>query len=360
MPKRILFLWTTYSGYMASCWKALANHGIQVKVICSPPQSGTSDPPFTSALLDGLDTIILDRQAKEFESIALREIDNFSPEFVAVAGWHSKAFRRVSRTVNHSGGNLILCMDNPFRGDFRQLLGRFYLASIIKQAKLVAVTGERCWQLARYLGADEEKIFKGVYGVDFANLSTAFELRSKASWPRQFVFTGRFEKRKGLDLLIDAFKIYQRCVTNPWRLSLIGNGPMSEELAPAEGIVNEGFISPERLPELLAKAGAFILPSREDAWPLSLVEAAAAGLPLIASSACGSYVELLRHGFNGFVAATGSVHSLAECMRQIHQKYDDLPLFGQRSLFLSEPWSAIEWAKRWSDLFNAVPGTNVP
>ena len=57
---------------------------------------------------------------------------------------------------------------------------------------------------------------------------------------------------------------------------------------------DRGFVQPADQAAIWAEHGAFALASRYDPWPLVIVEACAAGLPVIHSEACGSAVELVR------------------------------------------------------------------
>jgi glycosyltransferase involved in cell wall biosynthesis len=62
-----------------------------------------------------------------------------------------------------------------------------------------------------------------------------------------------------------------------------------------------GHQKTDALLRLLAVADAFVLPSLADANPLSAIEAAWAGLPLLLSSHCGNWPELVLPGVNGWV-----------------------------------------------------------
>jgi glycosyltransferase involved in cell wall biosynthesis len=65
--------------------------------------------------------------------------------------------------------------------------------------------------------------------------------------------------------------------------------------------------------EHLADYDLFIHPSRREGFGLSLVEAMAAGLPVIASN-CDGPAEILEHGRYGILFENGSVESLAEAI----------------------------------------------
>jgi glycosyltransferase involved in cell wall biosynthesis len=62
-----------------------------------------------------------------------------------------------------------------------------------------------------------------------------------------------------------------------------------------------GQLAPERMVALYAAADLFVLPSLSDPSPLSGIEAAAAGLPLLMSDHCGNVDDLVDEGVNGWV-----------------------------------------------------------
>lgn len=67
------------------------------------------------------------------------------------------------------------------------------------------------------------------------------------------------------------------------------------------------------IPELMAQAGIFILTSRYEGLPLSIIEALRAGLPIVATDVGGNR-ELVDHGANGFLVPPNNPDSVAEVL----------------------------------------------
>lgn len=116
------------------------------------------------------------------------------------------------------------------------------------------------------------------------------------------VYTGRLHSQKGLDDLVHAWEKIAKRRPNA-RLWLIGEGPHREPLY--DLIVDLGLHHQVFLPgafddvtELLTAADLYVLPSYEEGMSLSLLEAMAAGLPVIATDIPGNrlLVEHERHG----------------------------------------------------------------
>ena len=73
---------------------------------------------------------------------------------------------------------------------------------------------------------------------------------------------------------------YCKSVENPWPLVCAGAGPLVDTVSDFASS-NIGFVQPEQLPDLMAGATAFVLPSRIEPWGVVLHEAASSGLPLV-------------------------------------------------------------------------------
>jgi glycosyltransferase involved in cell wall biosynthesis len=89
------------------------------------------------------------------------------------------------------------------------------------------------------------------------------------------------------------------------RIAIVGGGELRgrlERQAAAAGarILFVGFWPPERIPALLAAASVFVLPSRKEGLGSVLLEAMAAGLPIVASST-GGIPEIVRDGDTGLL-----------------------------------------------------------
>ena len=131
---------------------------------------------------------------------------------------------------------------------------------------------------------------------------------------------------KGHRFLIDAFA--RAAAAEPrLRLTLVGDGPLRaeiEELICSKGIEGRvertGWLEPVRVQEVLKGAHIYAQHSvrveagpvlQEEGLPVSIVEAAACGLPIVASRT-GGVPEICRHGENGHLVEEGDVEEMAE------------------------------------------------
>jgi glycosyltransferase involved in cell wall biosynthesis len=253
------------------------------------------------------------------------------------------------------------------------------------------VTGERQRQLAHALGFRGERCWDGFYACDWKKFAEKAEilkseklkvesrndegfagetekhkteiaksesrgqkseirdqksdLRPPTSDRLSFLFVGRYVEEKGIRDLAAAYRLYRTKVEKAWPLVCAGRGELASLLADA-GAEDSGFVQPEDLPRLMHEASAFVLPSRFEPWGVVVQEAAAAGLPLIVSEACGASVHLVRDGYNGFITETGNYKHLASALIRMHRLNEvEHEEFGQRSFELSKQYTPERWAR---------------
>lgn len=131
---------------------------------------------------------------------------------------------------------------------------------------------------------------------------------------RRILFVGDDWERKGGPLLLEAFDIVRRDYADA-ELIIVGCTPGSER----RGVRELGFLDqrrPEgrrRLVQAFADADVFCLPSRFDAFPITIIEAMQAGLPVVSIDS-GSRSEAVQHGQTGLLAPAPTPESLAAAL----------------------------------------------
>ncbi len=131
------------------------------------------------------------------------------------------------------------------------------------------------------------------------------------------VVVANLREEKGHDVLIDA-AARVLAVRPDVVFELVGDGPLRQPLeaeVERRGLTHALRFLGHRgdIPELLASAGVFALPSRSEAMPNAVLEAMAARLPIVASEV-GGVPELIRDGRTGLLVRAGDAHALAEAL----------------------------------------------
>ena len=137
-----------------------------------------------------------------------------------------------------------------------------------------------------------------------------------------FVSIARLSPQKDPLSLIRAFAAAASCA-HGLHLLLVGDGPLRPELeaqVKALGLKQRVCFLGVRtdIPEILAAADVFVLSSRWEGNPLSVMEAMAAGKPVVAT-AVGGVPELVEDGVSGILVPPQSPEALAEAMIRLAQ-----------------------------------------
>ena len=141
--------------------------------------------------------------------------------------------------------------------------------------------------------------------------------------PRAFLYVGRLVEDKAIDVLAAAYRRYRAFAADPWPLIVAGTGPESRRLEAEPGVDLLGFVQPEQLPAVFARAGCLVLPSRLEPWAVVVHEAVSAGLPVVCTRACGASTRLVLDGYNGAIVSPDSDPGLAEALGRISNADDD-------------------------------------
>ncbi len=171
-------------------------------------------------------------------------------------------------------------------------------------------------------GVSEDKIcsvFNGVNVSKFcpvdSNVKQAKRKQASSSYDKIVLFTGRLVKRKGVDVLLRAWK--QVSAKHPQaHLFLLGFGEEMDSLKrlSAEYEINASVSFLGKRDDVLdyfQMADIFVIPSRIEGNPNVLLEALACGLPVVGSSISGIR-EVIDDRINGILVPPGDAVGLAE------------------------------------------------
>ena len=110
----------------------------------------------------------------------------------------------------------------------------------------------------------------------------------------RFLFAGRHEPQKGLDVLLEAVAFARQDAGAPFVVDVVGDGELTAGLRAdalrrgLDGVVRfPGRLSRADLVAAFRSADAFVLPSRYEGFPVTILEAWAARLPVIATTVGG-------------------------------------------------------------------------
>ena len=176
--------------------------------------------------------------------------------------------------------------------------------------------------------ADIHLVYHGL-NAEFTRLLQAPQPRAGSDGELRVLAVGRQVAKKGFDVLVDACAVLRRRGV-PFKAAIVGqedkHSPAVRERIAAHGLEREirlpGPMGQHDLLREYRSASALCMPSRllpddRDGIPNVLVEAMAAGTPVIASAVSG-IPELVQDGVNGLLVAPEDPEALADTLLRLH------------------------------------------
>jgi glycosyltransferase involved in cell wall biosynthesis len=197
------------------------------------------------------------------------------------------------------------------------LAGRLYLWVERRLERLttsivcVARSARDCGMAAGACSADRSVVIHNAVDVQ------SFPSARPHAGPPWIVSVGRLAFPKDFSTLLEAL-----ADTGPdWRASFVGEGPL--QAAIADEVRRHGLEKRVELlgtrgdvPDLLASADIFVLSSRSEGFPVSILEAMAAALPVIATDV-GGVGEAVLDGETGLLVPAGDPHALTNALERV-------------------------------------------
>ncbi len=239
-------------------------------------------------------------------------------------GYTQPLYRLGTRIARRAGVATALRLDSvlfdgsPVRGLAKRLLFATYMK---RTYDLFFGVGSLTLEYLRAFGVPAERTGLFPYAVDVE----AFRSRSLLSPAERAAVRERLGVPAGARVILSLAKLSPR--EAPWDLLrafaridqdnvwlvLAGDGPERAALEKAAGpqVSFPGYIPYPELPALYAAADLFVHPAQEERWGVSVQEALACGLPVVASSRVGAAFDLIQPGGNGFLYPAGNDEELA-------------------------------------------------
>ncbi|KAA6340158.1 Alpha-D-kanosaminyltransferase [termite gut metagenome] len=249
-------------------------------------------------------------------------VRNIEPSVIYTSGWMDKTYMFVCRKIRKNLSIPVVAgIDSPWHG------GRQWLNVIAspflhkKNFSYLQISGACQYEYAHRLGFCKKDILIHNCSADTELFHKIDISRKEKQYPRQILYIGRFSPEKGLKYLIDAW--HHIINKKNWSLTLIGNGPEKGELLKNEDIKILDFTNQEELMYYMQLSGCFILPSIEEHWGVVLHEAAAGGLPILASNICGAVPCFVINNYNGFTFTPGNSMEIQIALEKIINSSDE-------------------------------------
>jgi hypothetical protein len=228
---------------MAACWRALhLLPEIDVFVIAFQARTQTA---FSDQLMQGIPCRLLNHQERQDANLVKSVVLAESADVVILSGcftnpiviWllHLNSLRQPDYGYGYPLVGYVETTPNPMDTAF-----------------IFATHGSRCcqrersWQYASHLGSFTCKNCAWAIRYRLQCLVPALGTTVTYSWPRSFLFVGRYVSAKAIDLLAEAYQLYRSQVSDPWKLVCCGQGPLSSQLQGQPGLKIAAFYNQQK------------------------------------------------------------------------------------------------------------------
>lgn len=172
---------------------------------------------------------------------------------------------------------------------------------------------------------------------------------------RNILFVGRLvEEQKGLDLLIEAFKIINSA-DDKWNLIIVGDGPDKEKLIKMineSGLNNNIFIKEptNNIVEYYLNSSIFVSTSRWEGFGLVIIEAMECGLPVVAFNNSGPKEIIDKNNENGILINDYNVNELAYNIIKLMKNKGKREEISQNAIIRAKSYNIDSILDQWLNL----------
>lgn len=249
----------------------------------------------------------------------------------------------------------------PVNSKLKKWVKSLLLGPVKKHADMLLAIGKKAEECYRWYGFSKP-IHNIPYNIDTelfkeANLDPAIleDLRNtyKSTGELIFLSSGSLIHRKGMDLIINAFKVLDPGINA--RLLIIGDGQEKaalQELAEGNDRIHFlGFQDKHIIPYWFNLCEVFVFASRYDGWALVINEAMAAGKAIICANSVGAAYDSLVNGKNALIVESEDVAGFAMAMHELQINKALRDHLGKDAFITGEGISSESMAKKLYDIY---------
>ena len=215
---------------------------------------------------------------------------------------------------------------NAYQSRYASIIKRWQFLTLLRLVDKIVVVNREMDDFLIQVGIPPEKVslIPNAVDIEFFHPTSHEEMlkiRSKHKIPEQsfvFLYVGRLEYVKGLDILIKAWSNISPCQHEKMQLYLVGDGSLRAELEALAGALcpdsSINFIGKQdNIRDWYWAADIFVLPSRSEGLSNALVEAMACGM-LVLCSNTGGALEIVEHEKTGLLFTSEDISSLTRAL----------------------------------------------
>lgn len=367
--QRLVIQWTTFGPYHAARLNALKLIGAEQGLDVIGLQTASRDKVYGFSAKASSNAVVTAFPDAVFDEIGPRAIsrevarvlDEIDPVAVGITSYSYPDARACLEWCKANRRIAILMTDSKEDAGTRRAWREWIKRRLVEAFDAALVAGAPHKRYLVKLGFPAEAIFDGYNVVDNDHFARGAEaarsdpaacahLPGLGSSIPFFLAAGRMTETKNYEGLLQAYRQYRESTENPWRLVIIGDGPLSRRLEDRvqewriDDVTFAGRRPYSELPAYYGLAGALVHAAWVDTWGLVVNEAMASGLPILCSTGAGCWENLVRDGENGYTFAPGETDRLARLMVRLSSSKADLALMRTTSELMIRDWPPERFA----------------
>jgi len=336
---------------------------MNIAIICKTFLKGGAEKQaliLTKLLVDkGIDVILVNWYGEKVDQFNLKFINDNSIRYYPMSGSYLKKLIRFLRILQSDEISIIisyLTLANSVSGISKLLNRNVITIGGIRNEKLPYYkflfekvihnylndatvfnnysAKERC----KNRGFKPNKIYVIQNAIDLTN----HHLDSKASNNEiKIISVGRFVRQKDYETALKSFSnLVERNTDIEFRYFIVGYGPLEKVVRTLAGKLKlenkiKIFINPPDVPSILRSCDIFLSTSLFEGVSNSIMEALAAGLPVVATDV-GDNSFLIRNGINGYLVPCRDIDKIVEKLEYLSGSWEVRNEFGKNSIKVIE------------------------
>lgn len=227
-----------------------------------------------------------------------------------------------------------------------------------KLCAVTAQTSESATWLSRHTRARCVPVIPNAVTWPLTSQPPRLALSEKVEGKRILLAVGRLVEQKGFDLLIQVFKRLAPDFPD-WQLVILGDGPCCSALQAQ--VSSAGLADCIKLPgragnisEWYSAADLYVMSSRFEGFPNTLIEAMAHGLPAISFDCKTGPSDIIRHQIDGLLVPQGDLRALEMALCRLMSDESIRKQYSVKSTEVLERFSYSKILHMWEDLFFSI------
>lgn len=278
--------------------------------------------------------------------------EDFSPKLLLVSGRMDRSYLKIAKKFKKHI-NVVTIQDTQFNFNVSQLVKILFSKYLYRQY-FSSYWGMGSMQTANALslGFNPSRIYENFYVGSLGEPAINHKKFNKKE-STTILSVARLVEEKNLEKLAQSIELINKEYNYTCKVLICGEGPLDKNLKSFNCVELLGYKTQDELKMIAEKCDLFCLLSVYEPWGLVIHEFASQGLPIVASSNCGSAFNLVQDNYNGFNVRSNDNHEIkATLLNYINLNEENKVQMSKNSRKISSMINNDIWSNTLLSLYN--------